>query len=143
LIIILFTLFFMSLTPSPFFVLQSPVSSLAITPDGRWLVSGSLDKSVRIWDTRNATMQCVLATDELAQTVDISPASGYLASGGDGGTVRIWSYSSNKYPWRRSSAWRATKARQGGIVDDASLSSGTWGRGSGRFIQKEQMLAPR
>jgi WD40 repeat protein len=89
----LFILFVMPLTPSPF-VLQNAVVTLAITPDGRWLASGSLDKSVRIWDPRNAALQCILDDGQRVFSVDFSPAGGYLASGGDGGKVTIWSFSS-------------------------------------------------
>jgi WD40 repeat protein len=78
----------------PSFILQRSVNSLAISPDSRWVVSGSIDKSVRIWDTRNAAAQCILRDvhDEV-NTVDFSPVGGYLASGGKGGAVRIWRYS--------------------------------------------------
>jgi len=69
--------------------------SLAISPDGRWAVSGSDNKNVRIWDTTNAAMQCILKHDQPVWAVDVSPVGCYIASGGSGGTVEIWRYSYN------------------------------------------------
>jgi WD40 repeat protein len=73
------------------FILQNVVYTLSTTPDGRWLASGSLDQRIRIWDTRNAEVQCALNNDQMVFTVDFSPAAGYLAAGG-GGKVTIWKY---------------------------------------------------
>ena len=36
------------------------VLSVAVSPDGQWVVSGSKDRSVTFWDSRTATMQCML-----------------------------------------------------------------------------------
>jgi WD40 repeat protein len=76
------------------FALQALVHSLAISPDGRWVASSSSDRTVRIWDTRNAATQCTLDHDDQIWTVDFSPAGCHLASGGEDGTLRIWKYSS-------------------------------------------------
>jgi WD40 repeat protein len=68
------------------------VYCVAVSPDGRWVASGSRDQSVRIWDTRNAVMQCILNHDDSVYAVDFSRAGGYFAFGARNGPVRIWKY---------------------------------------------------
>ena len=71
-------------------ILQNFVYSTAISPDGRWIASASAGSdSLRIWDARDAAVQCILDNDWVL-TVDFSPVGGYLASGGYDGTVRLW-----------------------------------------------------
>jgi len=75
------------------FTLQGSVYSLASSPDGKWIASGSSDRTVLIWDTRTAAAQCSLIHDESIWTVDFSPVGCHLASAGGGSTLRIWRYS--------------------------------------------------
>jgi len=75
------------------FNLQDFVYSLASSPDGRWIASGSRDGTVRMWDTRTAAAQCSLIHDDKIRTVDFSPVGCHIASAGEDGTLRIWRYS--------------------------------------------------
>jgi len=70
------------------------VISVAVTPDGRWVISGT-ESNIRIWNTRNATTQCILKTadDVSVETIVTSPASCHFAVGNDNGAVTIWRYS--------------------------------------------------
>jgi WD40 repeat protein len=87
------TSFFLQLT----FCMQDSVYSLAISPDGKWVASGSDDQSIWIWDTRTATVEYILDSfpnDENGEvnSLDFNPSGCYLVSGGDEGMVRIWRY---------------------------------------------------
>ena len=75
------------------FALQDYVDSLASSPDGRWIASGSSDRTVCIWDSRTAAAQCSLIHDKEIWTVDFSPVGCHLASAGKDHTLRIWRYS--------------------------------------------------
>ena len=74
-------------------ILQDHVFSVDISPDGRWVASGSCDRSVRIWGIHNAVVQCILHDVEEVWAIEFSPAGGYLASSGFNGVVRLWKYS--------------------------------------------------
>ncbi len=71
------------------------VLSLGLIPDTRWLVSGSRDTSVRVWDLR--TRRCVVEVWLPAWVMDvaISPAGDgttwHLAVGDQLGSVSMWS----------------------------------------------------
>jgi len=67
------------------------VYSIAISPDGRWLASGSLDKTVKIWSAATGELQRTLTGySDSVLSVAISPDGRWLASGGYDKTVKIW-----------------------------------------------------
>jgi WD40 repeat protein len=67
------------------------VTSLAFSRDGRLLVSGSTDKSVRIWDVGTRKQLFALSGHEDAVTcVAISADGRTVASAGLDATVRLW-----------------------------------------------------
>lgn len=41
-------------------MLQDYVLSVAVSHDGKWVVSGSKDRGVQFWDSRTAIVQCML-----------------------------------------------------------------------------------
>ena len=70
-----------------FFGHKGWVSSVAITPDGRRVVSGSHDNTIRVWDLDAGTLLYTLeAGDALAVTLD----GQRVVSGSLYGIVRVW-----------------------------------------------------
>ena len=75
-----------------------PVMTVAISSDGRWLVTGSADKTARLWDLSSETPEScahVLQghTDSI-NAVAFSPDGRWLVSGSADKTARLWDLSS-------------------------------------------------
>ena len=68
------------------------VRSVAISPDGTWLASGSEDKTVKIWDIKTGNCRATLEghTDEVT-SLAITPDGETLFSGSFDHTIRRWS----------------------------------------------------
>ena len=73
------------------------VNSVTFSLDGKWIVSGSYDGTIRIWDAENKTQIRKLEEKEgYYNTVAISPDSKRIFSGSDDRKVKIWDAESGK-----------------------------------------------
>ena len=70
---------------------QISVTSVAVSPDGRRIVSGSDDKTVAVWDLDAGTLIGMLTGHQYAvNSVAVSPDGWRIASGSHDDTVAVW-----------------------------------------------------
>jgi len=73
------------------------VESVAISPDGQTLVSGSEDKTIKIWQLNTGKLLHTLTGHSWAvQSIAISPDGNILASGSGDKTIRTWHIDTGK-----------------------------------------------
>ncbi|KAG9124994.1 hypothetical protein FRC07_009421, partial [Ceratobasidium sp. 392] len=71
---------------------SSAVRSIAISSDGRRVVSGCADGAVQVWDaeTGDTMLGPLQGHSAVVHSVAISPDSRWIASGADDETIRVW-----------------------------------------------------
>ncbi|MBW4569668.1 MAG: caspase family protein [Tolypothrix carrinoi HA7290-LM1] len=70
------------------------VTSIAFSPDGRYIVSGSEDNTVRLWDMSGKQIgQPFTGHAKPITSVAFSPDGRYIVSGSEDNTVRLWDMS--------------------------------------------------
>lgn len=70
---------------------------MAVSSDGKWVVSGSADRTVRLWNTQTGELVYILKGHaNTVWSVAFSPDGLTLASGSDDKTIRLWSVSTGQ-----------------------------------------------
>ncbi len=68
------------------------VHSVAISPDGRTVVSGSADKTIKVWDLASGSLKATLTGHSgWVFSVAISPDGRTVVSGSWDKTIKVWS----------------------------------------------------
>jgi len=67
------------------------ITAVAVSPDGKLLATGSVDRRIRIWDVKSGEMLNIMKghTDDLT-CIDWYPDGRHLVSGSMDSTLRIW-----------------------------------------------------
>jgi uncharacterized delta-60 repeat protein len=66
------------------------VRSVAFSPDGKYIVSGSDDKTMRVWETATGKEIARMTHDDIVSSVGFSPDGMYVVSGSRDNTARVW-----------------------------------------------------
>ncbi|MBV6341484.1 hypothetical protein [Candidatus Magnetobacterium casense] len=76
------------------------VNSISYSPDGRFIASGSGDKTVKIWDASTGALILTLSGHtDFVRSVSYSPDGRFIASGSGDNTVKIWNASTGGLIW--------------------------------------------
>ena len=76
---------------------QDTVNSVALSPDGKRIISGSSDNTVKLWDAETSTeVMTMRGHTSSVVAVAFSPDGKQIASGSHDRTVRVWDASSGK-----------------------------------------------
>jgi WD40 repeat protein len=72
------------------------VRSVAFSPDGKYVVSGSYDGTARMWDAATGKEVARMIHDNAVTSVAFSPDGKYVVSGSYDGTARVWEATTGK-----------------------------------------------
>jgi len=65
-------------------------ASVAFSPNGSFVVSGSRDNSIRLWNLESGTSRIVEQHDKPVNSVAFSPDGSFVVSGSWDKTIRLW-----------------------------------------------------
>ncbi|MBE9086850.1 caspase family protein, partial [Tolypothrix sp. LEGE 11397] len=66
------------------------VSAVAFSPDGKYIVSGSVDHTLKLWDTNGRLLYTLNGHTESVSALAFSPDGKYIVSGSGDKTLRLW-----------------------------------------------------
>ncbi|HEY76402.1 MAG TPA: hypothetical protein G4O00_09510 [Thermoflexia bacterium] len=96
------------------------VLAVAVSPDGRWALSGSLDGTVKVWDVATGRLlRSLEGHTDWVRAVAVSPDGRRIVSGSDDGTVKVWDLESGRL-------LRSLEGHTGAVLAIAMSPDGRW-----------------
>jgi WD40 repeat protein len=89
----------------PFAGHPGPAWAVAVTPDGRQIVTGGRDGTARLWDRTSGQLQTTLTGHTgWVTAVAVTPDGRQIVTGGDDGAIRVWNRRSGRQVAERLAA---------------------------------------
>jgi WD40 repeat protein len=68
------------------------LTDICFSPNGRWVSTASIDRTIRIWDARGGSPMATFfgGHRDWIRSIDYRPDGMRLCSGGDDGAIRLW-----------------------------------------------------
>jgi len=114
--------------PTPIEGHTNNVTALAVSRDGKFLATGSSDKTIRLWDLTPGTARLARVFQghsEEVTTLAFSPDSKSLASGSNDQSIRLWKVSLAddhiNYDEHKGYVWTAAFSPDGKMIADAGV----------------------
>ncbi|MFN6486485.1 MULTISPECIES: AAA-like domain-containing protein [unclassified Nostoc] len=101
---------------------QGIVLGVDFSPDGQWIVSSSIDRTVKLW-RRDGTLVRTIPHTATINSVRFSPDSRLIVAGGIDGAIRLWTLDGKLltiFKGHKSAVWRVAFSPDGQTIASAS-----------------------
>ena len=106
---------------------RKTITDLTFSPNGRWVATASMDRSIRLWDAKSGKQlaRFLAGHRDWIRSIAFQPDGTRLVSGGDDGAIRLWDLNKGRRLQR-------FPAHQGWVMDVAFSHDGSLLASAGR-----------